>query len=51
MYRTLPLVKASMKMLTDNLRAEDRVSIVTYADGVKFGAQNIQAMNTGGSRT
>ncbi len=35
MYRTLPLVKASMKMLTDNLRAEDRVSIVNYADGVQ----------------
>ena len=41
MYRTLPLVKASMKMLTDNLRAEDRVSIVTYADGVQVRAQNI----------
>lgn len=41
MYRTLPLVKASMKMLTDNLRAEDRVSIVTYADGAQVRAQNI----------
>lgn len=30
----MPLVKASMKMLTDNLRAEDRVSVVTYASGV-----------------
>lgn len=41
MSRTLPLVKASMKMLTDNLRAEDRVSIVTYANGVQVRARNI----------
>ena len=27
----LPLVKASMKMLTDQLREEDRISIVVYA--------------------
>lgn len=41
MSRTLPLVKASMKMLTDNLRAEDRVSIVTYANGVQVRARSI----------
>lgn len=34
MRARLPLVQASMKMLTDNLRPEDRVSIVTYANGV-----------------
>lgn len=34
MYCALPLVKASMKMLTDNLRPCDTVSIVTYASGV-----------------
>jgi Ca-activated chloride channel family protein len=27
----LPLVQSSLKMLTDNLRAEDRISIVVYA--------------------
>ncbi len=27
----LPLVKASMKMLTDQLREKDRISIVVYA--------------------
>lgn len=41
MHQPLPLVKASMKMLTDNLRAEDRVSIVTYADEVQVLARNI----------
>ncbi|MCL2145191.1 MAG: VWA domain-containing protein [Endomicrobia bacterium] len=30
----LPLVKKSLKMLVDELRPEDRVSIVTYANGV-----------------
>ena len=30
----LPLVKKSMKMLVDQLRPQDRVSIVTYANGV-----------------
>ena len=35
MRRQMPLVKASMKMLADNLRPADRVSIVTYANGVK----------------
>lgn len=35
MRRSLPLVKASMRMLTDNLRPEDRVSVVTYASGVQ----------------
>ncbi|WP_418992276.1 YfbK domain-containing protein [Alistipes sp.] len=35
MRRQMPLVQASMKMLADNLRPADRVSIVTYANGVK----------------
>ena len=30
----LPLVKKSLKMLVDELRPEDKVSIVTYANGV-----------------
>ncbi len=31
MYGRLPLVRSSMKLLVNNLRAKDRVSIVTYA--------------------
>ena len=37
----LPLVQASMKMLTDNLRPGDRVSVVTYADGVRVVSENV----------
>lgn len=35
MSACLPLVKASVKMLTDNLRPEDLISVVTYASGVE----------------
>jgi len=31
----LPLVKDALRMLVDRLRAEDRISIVTYAEGVR----------------
>jgi Ca-activated chloride channel family protein len=29
----LPLVKSSLRLLVDNLRSKDNVSLVTYADG------------------
>ncbi|HZY36171.1 MAG TPA: von Willebrand factor type A domain-containing protein [Mucilaginibacter sp.] len=57
----LPLVKASMKLLTEQLRAEDRVGIVTYAGqaGVALGStpgneklkimEAIEALEAGGS--
>jgi Ca-activated chloride channel family protein len=40
----LPLVKASMKMLTDQLRENDRISIVVYA-----GSAGVALPSTGGS--
>lgn len=31
----LPLLKASLKLLVDNLRAQDRIALVTYASGTQ----------------
>ena len=34
-YNKLPLLKSSLKLLLHNLKAQDKVSIVTYASGVR----------------
>ncbi len=39
----LPLVKKSLKMLIDNLRPKDTISIVTYADGEKVALDGASA--------
>ncbi len=44
MYTRLPLVVASMKLLVNNLRPEDRVAIVTYA-----GSDRLALPSTSGS--
>lgn len=44
-YNRLPLVKASMKMLVDQLRANDHVAIVTYA-----GSAGLKLASTSGNQ-
>ncbi len=41
----LPLVKSSLCMLVDNMRACDRVAIVTYASGTKLVLPSTSCMN------
>lgn len=41
----IDLVKASMKLLLDQLRPDDRVAIVTYANGVKVNLESTAARN------
>lgn len=42
----LPLIKASLKMLTRQLRAQDKVSLVTYASGTQVVLQPTSGANT-----
>lgn len=44
-YNKLPLVQQSVHLLTENLRREDRVSIVTYANGDEVVLEGVSGEN------